>query len=316
MNFKELQFQESDFTGKDIASLPDRVVGSAEELKARFDYIAKEMLALGRFNELLALLAGEGAAGALGFSPTESVPAGTVQQAIEALSGQLRAAAVGQLPVGSVAADRLAEGAALGNLAPGSLGAEYLAPGAALENLRAGSVTGEKLEPGLLENLKSSVCLESLTNLLEDRRLEGEKRLEIKIPVNLRNFLAGSGGRVVVRFAPAGWQCAQLEIRHHPVNGTLDYLLWGGCAQAAEVSSPRDSWQASWLPREEALFYYDSESGAYLGLHSLMAPGSRPDPGDRLLTPVLESGQLTLPFVWTAETQRILKTRILVEVWR
>lgn len=58
MDFKSLKFNETDFIGKDISSLPDRVVGKAEYLKKMFDNIAKNEIALGRFNELLDALDG------------------------------------------------------------------------------------------------------------------------------------------------------------------------------------------------------------------------------------------------------------------
>lgn len=53
MEFLDLKFSENDFLGKDVSSLPDRVVGKAEYLKKMFDNVAKNELALGRFNALL-----------------------------------------------------------------------------------------------------------------------------------------------------------------------------------------------------------------------------------------------------------------------
>ena len=62
----ELKFTESEFTGLDISSLPDRPGDNgitAAQLKARFDQIPKIMLALGAFNTLIdALTASSGAA--------------------------------------------------------------------------------------------------------------------------------------------------------------------------------------------------------------------------------------------------------------
>ena len=52
MAFSDLKFESTDFTNQDIASLPDRVTGQASMLKARFDNIGKNMLALGKFNDL------------------------------------------------------------------------------------------------------------------------------------------------------------------------------------------------------------------------------------------------------------------------
>lgn len=52
MSFSDLKFAQTDFNGQDVASLPDQVIGQAEMLKARFDNIGKNMIALGKFNEL------------------------------------------------------------------------------------------------------------------------------------------------------------------------------------------------------------------------------------------------------------------------
>lgn len=53
MDLSKLKFNESDFLGKDVASLPDRVVGRADYLKKMFDNVAKNEIALGRFNSLI-----------------------------------------------------------------------------------------------------------------------------------------------------------------------------------------------------------------------------------------------------------------------
>lgn len=56
MEFSNLKFNETDFIGKDVSSLPDRVVGRAEYLKKMFDNLAKNEIALGRFNSLMDVL--------------------------------------------------------------------------------------------------------------------------------------------------------------------------------------------------------------------------------------------------------------------
>lgn len=60
MGIENLKFKESDFIGQDVASLPDTISGDAEFLKNRFDNIAKNMIALGRWNELIDYLASNG----------------------------------------------------------------------------------------------------------------------------------------------------------------------------------------------------------------------------------------------------------------
>ena len=58
MAFSDLKFEEADFVGEDVASLPDQVASQAAFLKARMDNVAKNMIALGRFNDLIDMLAG------------------------------------------------------------------------------------------------------------------------------------------------------------------------------------------------------------------------------------------------------------------
>lgn len=53
MDLSKLKFNESDFIGKDVSSLPNRVVGRADYLKKMFDNVAKNEIALGRFNDLI-----------------------------------------------------------------------------------------------------------------------------------------------------------------------------------------------------------------------------------------------------------------------
>lgn len=58
MAIEDLKFTQSEFVDQDIESLPDKVVGQAAWLKQKFDNIAKNKIALGRFNELIDYLAG------------------------------------------------------------------------------------------------------------------------------------------------------------------------------------------------------------------------------------------------------------------
>lgn len=53
MAIQDLKFKESDFVGKDVSSLPDQIEGQAEFIKARIDNVPKNMIALGRFNDLV-----------------------------------------------------------------------------------------------------------------------------------------------------------------------------------------------------------------------------------------------------------------------
>lgn len=89
MAIGDLKFQPSNFTGNDIASLPDRPGDAgmtAAQLKARFDQIPKMMLALGNFNNLIDALTASGGASEIG-AVNEDVGGDNVQEVLDALSG-------------------------------------------------------------------------------------------------------------------------------------------------------------------------------------------------------------------------------------
>lgn len=89
MAIGDLKFQPSNFTGNDIASLPDRPGDAgmtAAQLKARFDQIPKMMVALGNFNGLIDALKASGGASEIG-AVNEDVGGDNVQDVLDALSG-------------------------------------------------------------------------------------------------------------------------------------------------------------------------------------------------------------------------------------
>ena len=89
MAIGDLKFQPSNFTGNDIASLPDRPGDAgmtAAQLKARFDQIPKMMVALGNFNGLIDELKASGGASEIG-AVNEDVGGDNVQDVLDALSG-------------------------------------------------------------------------------------------------------------------------------------------------------------------------------------------------------------------------------------
>lgn len=88
MGINTLKFKESDLVGKTISELPDQVTGQAAMLKARFDEIGKNQLALGRFNDLIdaLLTATDGDSGADNIGATAIGTSGeTVQSILEYL---------------------------------------------------------------------------------------------------------------------------------------------------------------------------------------------------------------------------------------
>lgn len=106
-----------------IAKLPDEPNDeggmTAGALKATFDKAG--MLAKTAINKLIAALGASTAAGNIGFAPTAGVPKTNVQDAIENVQSQIAGVAMGEVPNGSVTAEKLAGGAVT---------AEKVAPGA------------------------------------------------------------------------------------------------------------------------------------------------------------------------------------------
>ena len=93
MSIENLKFSESEFSGKDISSLPDRPSDAgitAEELKKRFDQIGKFMIALGRFNELIDALisTAKGTSGAenIKSAPIDGLTGSTIYEMLVELS--------------------------------------------------------------------------------------------------------------------------------------------------------------------------------------------------------------------------------------
>lgn len=106
-----------------ISKLPDEPNDeggmTASALKATFDKAGT--LAKTAINKLIAALGASTAAGNIGFARSTEVPADNVQDAIENVQSQIAGVAMGEMPNGSVTAEKLAGGAVT---------AEKVAPGA------------------------------------------------------------------------------------------------------------------------------------------------------------------------------------------
>lgn len=90
-----LKFNSTDFTDQDIASLedvPSAAGMTAAQLKARFDNIGKNMIAMGKHNALVDALSGENGAsgiGALDYDEQGNVITVTVQESLDNLQGYI-----------------------------------------------------------------------------------------------------------------------------------------------------------------------------------------------------------------------------------
>ena len=89
LDIKKLKFDDAEFMGKDVASLPDSPSAdgiSAAELKSRFDNIPKIMIALGKHNELIDALSAADGADNIGTKEHEDIEAKTVGGALNEIA--------------------------------------------------------------------------------------------------------------------------------------------------------------------------------------------------------------------------------------
>ncbi|MDR2513817.1 MAG: hypothetical protein LBD02_01250 [Christensenellaceae bacterium] len=118
----ELKIVDVDYTGKDVASLPDVLTGTPAENKAVFDTLVKELVAP-RLNALIDLLNGQAGAAQIGAENPVSVTEQpvTVQEAlsllrnyvdgfIEEYQSPLGASQIGLSPIPDIAASTVQEG--------------------------------------------------------------------------------------------------------------------------------------------------------------------------------------------------------------
>lgn len=83
LSLHSLTLTEQDFAGKGISPLPQYPALRSPQMQQKFDELVREVVAP-RFNELLALLAGDGGAASLGIS-LDALPAHNVADAIRYL---------------------------------------------------------------------------------------------------------------------------------------------------------------------------------------------------------------------------------------
>lgn len=129
-----------------IASLPDRMTGTAAENKAAFDALVK--IAIDAFNALVDTLAATGGAGEIGAEPFTGVgEAATVQEQLKAIQKNITDAAQGAIPDGGVTSAKIADAAVTAlKLANSSVTTAKLAANSVTEaKILSGAVTADKL---------------------------------------------------------------------------------------------------------------------------------------------------------------------------
>lgn len=140
MALSTFEYSKSWRSAEDFPSYEENEERVRDDMQILFDEV----------RDALNRLVGELKAENLPFTPTPEIDAATLQNAVELLQTQISGAVTGQLPNGSITAEKLAEqavtGAKLANLA---VTAEKLASGAVTgEKLANRAVTGEKLASG------------------------------------------------------------------------------------------------------------------------------------------------------------------------
>lgn len=208
MAIENLKLNDSDFSGQDVSSLPDRPSDAGittSQLKARFDMIGKAILGLGRFNSLVDALiskaAGNSGADNIGISPIEGISGDNVQAAL----GEM-----GELSRNAAAAAEVA--AAQGNAAETAANAAQQAADRATEAAEyATENVGAAVEAA---NEASAAAQAATTAIIEVKSYAEEKAQESKDYVD--NAILESGavtsvfGRAGAIEAQAGDYTAQM----------------------------------------------------------------------------------------------------------
>lgn len=90
-----------------IASLPDRMTGTAAENKAAFDALVK--VAIDAFNALVDALSATSGAASLGAQAFEGVNGNTIQEQLMALQANIKGVSVGSVPDGSINTEKMTD---------------------------------------------------------------------------------------------------------------------------------------------------------------------------------------------------------------
>jgi hypothetical protein len=93
-----------------LAAAADKLTGTPSENKALFDKLVREIVKEA-LNKIVDALVASGGAAEIGLDPTAGVNETNVQDAIENVQAQLSAYALGEIPDGTITADKLADDA-------------------------------------------------------------------------------------------------------------------------------------------------------------------------------------------------------------
>ena len=140
---------------KQVASLPDRMTGTAAENKAAFDALVKALIA--KYNELIDTLQGQGGAASIGSAPFAGVDdAATVRDQLMKLQANIADAVAGSIPDASITAAKLADNAvSAAKIADGAVTGAKIADGEIVNaNIRDLTIETSKLAALAVTNAK------------------------------------------------------------------------------------------------------------------------------------------------------------------
>ena len=140
---------------KQVASLPDRMTGTAAENKAAFDALTKALIE--KYNELIDTLLGQGGAAAIGSEPFAGVDdAATVRDQLMKLQANIADAVAGSIPDASITEAKLADNAvSAAKIADGAVTTDKIGDGEILNaKLRDLTIATTKLANGAVTSAK------------------------------------------------------------------------------------------------------------------------------------------------------------------
>lgn len=174
---------------KQVASLPDRMTGTAAENKAAFDALTKALIE--KYNELIDTLMGQGGAAAIGSEPFAGVDdAVTVRDQLMKLQENIADAVAGSIPDASITAAKLADNAvSTAKIADGAVTAAKIADGEIVNaKMRDLTIETSKLAALAVTNAKLAADAVS-TEKIANGAVSFEKLAESTVDTLLTNSL-------------------------------------------------------------------------------------------------------------------------------
>ena len=208
-----------------VASLPDRMTGTAAENKAAFDALVKAVIA--QYNETITTLLSQTAASLIGATAFEGVNGDTVQAQLIALQDNIKGVSAGSVPDGSVGTEKMMDyaitTAKLGELAVTA--AKIAALAVTTAKLADGAVTESKLGTSAVTADKIAALAVTNAKLAAGAVSEG-KLADGAITTAKLGALAVTGAKIANSTIPIGklsFTPAQYTVGVYTGNGESGY---------------------------------------------------------------------------------------------